>query len=46
MATAWAGLVAAGLAPRALWLLPAIGLLALALGRWIHGRLGGLTGDS
>jgi len=46
MATAWAGLVTAGLAPRAPWLLPAAGLLALAIGRGIHGRLGGLTGDS
>jgi len=46
MATAWAVLAVIVLDTRSLMLLPVVGLLALALGRWIRAKLGGLTGDS
>ncbi len=46
MATAWSVLAVIALGTRSLALLPVAGLLALALGRWIQAKLGGLTGDS
>jgi adenosylcobinamide-GDP ribazoletransferase len=46
LATWWAVLMLAGLHLRWLWLLVVVWVAAMALGRWMAGRLGGLTGDS
>jgi adenosylcobinamide-GDP ribazoletransferase len=45
-ATVWTGLIIAFLMAHALWLVPAMAFVAFTIGRWIQGRLGGLTGDS
>jgi len=46
LATVWAVLALLLTDPRLLWLLPCAALVVLGAGRWIQGRLGGLTGDS
>jgi adenosylcobinamide-GDP ribazoletransferase len=46
LATSWTGLVLAVLDAPALWMLTMAGIAALGIGKWIDGKLGGLTGDS